>query len=1094
MKSLLIANRGEIAIRIARAAAELGIRTVAVYSTEDQHSLHVRKADEAIPLSATGPAAYLDIAGIIAAAKATGCDAIHPGYGFLSENASFARACAEAGIVFVGPSPDILELFGDKTEARMLAVNCGVPVATGTKGPAGIDQLHAFFASLPPGEGMMVKAVAGGGGRGMRAVTDASQIAEAYARCQSEAQAFFGNADLYAERLLRHPRHIEVQIIGDGTGAVTHLWERECTLQRRAQKIVEIAPSPSLSAGLRGRIIDAAVRMARELRYLSLGTFEFLVSGEEFIFIECNPRLQVEHTVTEEVTGIDLVAAQLRIAAGGLLAALRLTQDRIPAPYGHAIQLRINMETMLPNGQAQPAGGTLRVFEPPSGRGIRVDHFGYAGYSTVASFDSLLAKLIVHSEARHFADAVAKTYRALCEFRIEGVATNAGFLRNLLRHPDVASNDVFTTFVEERIGELLAPATDHRDLFFADAGPAPAAAATAQSHATPPGTIATPAPMSARIVSIDVQPGDPIRVGQQVAVIEAMKSELVVTAAITGIVHAIPCAPGEQILAGHPLLFIEPAELADTGPEETAELDLDYIRPDLAEVLERHAVLLDDARPDAVARRRRQKSRTARENISDLTDPGSFTEYGGLTLAMQRSRRSVEELIRVSPADGFVAGIGTVNSQDFGAEKSRCMVLAYDYTVFAGTQGFMAHRKKDRMFELAHKLRIPLILFSEGGGGRPGDTDYVGAGGLELRSFWHFARLSGLIPMIGINSGRCFAGNAALLGCCDVVIATRNSTIGMAGPAMIEGGGLGVFTPEEVGPVSVQEPNGVIDILVEDEAEAVVVAKQYLSYFQGPVADWTCPDQRLLRPLVPENRLRAYDVRAVIHTLADTGSVLELRKNFGVGILTAFARIEGRPIGIIANNPMHLGGAVDSPGADKAARFMQLCDAFDIPILVLCDTPGFMVGPEIEKTATVRHFSRMFVTAGSLDVPLFTVVLRKAYGLGAQAMTGGYLNIGNFSVSWPTGEVGPMGLEGAVRLAYRKELAEIEDPDTRQRRYQELVDELYTQGKALNAAGFVEIDDVIDPADTRLWISQGLRNAPSPAHRTGKKRPMVDTW
>jgi len=1094
MKSLLIANRGEIAIRIARAAAELAIRTVAVYSTEDQHSLHVRKADAAVPLNVAGPAAYLDIPGIIAAARATGCDAIHPGYGFLSENAGFARACADAGLIFVGPTPDILDLFGDKIAARKLAVHCGVPVAAGTNGPARIDQIYEFLASLPAGDGLMIKAVAGGGGRGMRAITDPAQIPDAYARCQSEAEAFFGNGALYAERLLRHPRHIEVQIIGDGTGAVTHLWERECTLQRRSQKIVEIAPSPSLSPGLRGRIIDAAMRMARELRYLSLGTFEFLVSGEAFIFIECNPRLQVEHTVTEEVTGIDLVAAQLRIASGGLLAALRLTQDRIPAPYGHAIQLRINMETMLPNGQVQPTGGTLRVFEPPSGRGIRVDHFGYAGYTTVASFDSLLAKLIVHSEARHFADAIAKAYRALCEFRIEGVATNAGFLRNLLRHPDVAANDVFTTFVEERIGELLAPASEHRDLFFADAGPAAAATTPAFAIAIPPGTVATNAPMSGRLVSIDVRPGDRIRAGQQVAVIEAMKSELVVTASTTGIVHAVPCAAGEPILAEHPLLFVEPVDLADTGPEEITELDLDYIRPDLADVMQRHAVLLDAARPDAVARRRKQNSRTARENIADLTDPGSFTEYGGLTLAMQRSRRSVEDLIRVSPADGFVAGIGTVNGQSFSAEKSRCMVLAYDYTVFAGTQGFMAHRKKDRMFELAHKLRTPLILFSEGGGGRPGDTDYVGAGGLELRSFSHFARLSGLIPMIGINSGRCFAGNAALLGCCDVVIATRNSTIGMAGPAMIEGGGLGVFTPEQVGPVSVQEPNGVIDILVEDEAAAVVVAKQYLSYFQGVVTDWTCPDQRLLRPMVPENRLRAYDVSAVIHTLADTGSVLEIRKNFGIGILTAFARIEGRPIGIIANNSMHLGGAVDSPGADKAARFMQLCDAFDIPILVLCDTPGFMVGPDSEKTATVRHFSRMFVTAGSLDVPFFTVVLRKAYGLGAQAMTGGYLNSGNFAVSWPTGEVGPMGLEGAVRLAYRHELAEIPDPDARQLRYQELVDELYTQGKALNAAGFVEIDDVIDPADTRLWISQGLRNAPAPAPRTGKKRPMVDTW
>ena len=1092
MKSLLLANRGEIAIRIARAAAELGIRTVSVFSTDDEYSLHVRKTNATFALGVAGPAAYLDIAGIVSAALQTGCDAVHPGYGFLSENAGLARACREAGLIFVGPTPAILELFGDKVAAKALAVSCGVPVASGTGAPADVEQIQAFLASLPAGDGVMIKAVAGGGGRGMRAVSDAAQVADAYARCRSEAQAFFGNGALYAERLLRNPRHIEVQIVGDGSGQVTHLWERECTLQRRSQKIVEIAPSPSLSASLRGRIIDAAVRVARELHYLSLGTFEFLVSGEDFIFIECNPRLQVEHTVTEEVTGIDLVAAQLRIADGALLASLRLTQDRIPAPHGHAIQLRINMETMTPTGQTQPTGGILRVFEPPAGRGVRVDHFGYAGYSTVASFDSMLAKLIVHSAAPLYADVVGKAYRALCEFRIEGVATNAGFLRNLLRHPDVAANEVYTTFVEDHVGELLATNDEHRDLFFAGSGPV--VAAPTESQSAPSGTVAVPAPMSGRIVSIDVAEGDPVRVGQPVAVIEAMKSELVVLADVTGIVQLVPAVAGGPVLSGWPLLFVQPIQLADTDADITIDLDLDAVRPDLAEVHARHAVLLDDARPDAVARRRKTGSRTARENIADLTDVGSFTEYGGLTLAMQRSRRSVDELIRVSPADGFVTGIGTVNVDWFGAAKSRCMVLAYDYTVFAGTQGFMAHRKKDRMFELAYKLRVPLILFSEGGGGRPGDTDYVGAGGLELRSFWHFARLSGLVPMIGINSGRCFAGNAALLGCCDVIIATRSSTIGMAGPAMIEGGGLGIFTPEQVGPITIQEPNGVIDVLVADEAEAVAVAKQYLSYFQGPIADWDCADQRLLRPLVPENRLRAYDVREVLHTLADTGSVLELRKNFGIGILTAFARIEGRPIGIFANNPMHLGGAVDADGADKAARFMQLCDAFDIPLLVLCDTPGFMVGPEAEKTATVRHFSRMFVTAGSLDVPFFTVVLRKAYGLGAQAMAGGYLTSGNFSVAWPTGEVGPMGLEGAVQLAYRKELAAIEDPDERQARYRELVDELYTQGKALNAAAFVELDDVIDPADTRLWISQGLRNAPPPAPRTGKKRPMVDSW
>ncbi|MEQ1889246.1 MAG: carboxyl transferase domain-containing protein [Alphaproteobacteria bacterium] len=1093
MKSLLIANRGEIAIRVARAAAELGVRTISVYSTDDAQSLHVRKTDDSFALSASGPAAYLDIAGIIAAAKQTGAEAIHPGYGFLSENAAFAVACHAAGLIFVGPDAGTLELFGNKSSAKALAKDCGVPLAEGVSGPASVKDITSFFVSLGPSGAVMIKAVAGGGGRGMRAVLAASEIAEAYARCQSEALAFFGSADVYAERLLRAPRHIEVQIIGDGSGAVSHVWERECTLQRRHQKLVEIAPSPSLSPGLRKRILEAAVLMATQARYRGLGTFEFLVEGDEFIFIECNARLQVEHTVTEEVTGIDLVAAQLRIASGETLAGLGLTQDRIPAPAGYAMQLRINMETMSPTGQAQPTGGIVRVFEPPSGRGVRVDSFGYAGYATSASFDSLLAKLIVHGVSPDYGVTVAKAYRALCEFRIEGVATNAGFLRNLLRHPDVIANNVTTTFIESRIGEVFSSSdAPHHDLFFSDTG----GAALTQGVAAmaPPGTVAVAAPMSARIVSVDVQPGQQIRTGQQVAVIEAMKAELVVNASVTGIVRQILAVTGAQILDGHPLVFIEPMDLGESDDGAIAEIDLDAIRPDLAEVIERHRILMDDARPEAVARRRKTNSRTARENIDDLVDPGSFVEYGGLILAMQRNRRTMDELIKISPADGFVAGMASVNGGNFDEEKSRCMVLAYDYMVFAGTQGFMAHRKKDRMFELAYKLRVPLILFSEGGGGRPGDNDYVGSGGLELRSFWHFARLSGLIPMIGINSGRCFAGNAALLGCCDVIIATRNSNIGMAGPAMIEGGGLGVFTPEDIGPVSVQEPNGVIDILVEDEAEAVAVAKKYLSYFQGPVKQWSCADQRKLRPLVPENRLRAYDYREVLNTLADTDSVLELRRNFGAGMLTAFARIEGRPIGVIANNPLHLGGAVDAPGADKAARFMQLCDAFDIPLLVLCDTPGFMVGPESEKTATVRHFSRMFITASTMDVPLFTVVLRKAYGLGAIAMAGGYMNIGNLVVSWPTGEVGPMGLEGAVHLAFRNELAAIEDPDARQALYQKLVDKMYDNGKAMNAANFMEIDDVIDPADTRKWIMQGLRNSPAPLPRAGKKRPMVDAW
>jgi len=410
------------------------------------------------------------------------------------------------------------------------------------------------------------------------------------------------------------------------------------------------------------------------------------------------------------------------------------------------------------------------------------------------------------------------------------------------------------------------------------------------------------------------------------------------------------------------------------------------------------------------------------------------------------------------------------------------------------------HSKKDRLFELAERLRLPVVFFTEGGGGRPGDTDSSGMTGLDTMAFALFANLSGLVPLVGITSGRCFAGNAALLGCCDVIIATEGSNIGMGGPAMIEGGGLGVFTPDEVGPMDVQVPNGVVDIAVADEAEAVQVAKRYLSYFtdrQGEDADapsWECADQRLLRHVVPENRLRIYEVRDVIDTLADTDSVLEVRRGFGAGMVTALIRVEGRPMGVIANSPAHLGGAIDADGSDKAARFMQLCDAHDLPILLLCDTPGFMVGPEAEKTALVRHVSRLFVTGASLTVPFFTIVLRKGYGLGAQAMCGGSFRTPIFTVAWPTGEFGGMGLEGAVRLGFRNELEAEADPVAREAMFDERVARLYEQGKAVNTATYYEIDEVIDPSDSRRWITMALESAPPAAPRAAKKRPGIDTW
>jgi len=595
------------------------------------------------------------------------------------------------------------------------------------------------------------------------------------------------------------------------------------------------------------------------------------------------------------------------------------------------------------------------------------------------------------------------------------------------------------------------------------------------------------------VVSLEVAEGDSVANGQPIAVLEAMKMEFVVKASQSGIVRALAVQPGASLGEGQTLLYLEPADIADRRDLSEEHIDLGHIRADLAEVLLRHEQLGDARRPAAVAKRRKTGQRTTRENLDDLLDPGSFIEYGAMALAAQRRRRSEDELRELSPADGLVSGIGTVNAAEFGSQHARCMAIAYDYTVFAGTQGMMNHKKTDRMLGLAEEWRLPLVLFAEGGGGRPGDSDFVGVAGLDCHTFVGMARLSGRVPLVGVVSGRCFAGNAALLGCCDVIIAAQDASIGMAGPAMIEGGGLGRYSPEEVGPVSVQGPNGVIDILVEDEAAAVQAAKQYLSYFQGPLRDWQCADQRLLRQLIPENRLRVYDIRQVIETLADQGSMLELRRQFAPGLITAFIRIEGRPFGLLANNPAVLGGAIDASAGDKAARFMQLCDAFDIPLLSLCDTPGFMVGPAAEKQATVRHVSRMFIAAASLSVPFFTVVLRKGYGLGAQAMAAGSFHSPLFTIAWPSAEFGAMGLEGAVRLGFAKELAAQPDDASRQALFDKLVGKAYQQGKALNMASFLEIDAVIDPQETRSWLMRGLAATPPPALRTDKKR-SVDAW
>ena len=1058
---LLIANRGEIALRIIRTATELEFGTVAVYAEDDADSPHVNAADEAIGLPGAGPAAYLDHAAMLAAAKKSGAELIHPGYGFLSEQAAFARACATAGYTFVGPDAAALELFGNKSSARRAAVAAGVPVLPATDGPSSVEDIRAFLAAHD--DGIVIKALAGGGGRGMRIVRSADQIDDAYRQCAAEAQLGFGDPALFAEAHLANARHIEVQIVATPSRALA-LGDRDCSIQRRYQKLVEIAPAQGISTTLRRDLHRAAAQLCAHVDYRGIATVEFLVAGEQFVFLEVNPRIQVEHTVTEEVTGIDLVAVQLRIASGASFHQLRLPagivadgKEVIGAPAavrGIAIQTRVNMETLAPDGSVIPTAGTLTVFSPPSGPGVRVDTFGRPGLTLSPRYDSLLAKVITRARGSSFSAALRKAQTALAEFGIEGIRTNIGFLQEILSHSQTHSGPVTTGFVDENLPALVGAAQSRRH----------------ETRVAPlelyPGEEVLRAQLAGTVVEVAPE-GTEFAGGAQLVVLEAMKMQHVLTAPDAVCTVRTLVTPGQVVGTGDPLVVF-----TRTGAGAQAEGAGGHARPrsgsaraDLDEVHRRHLLTLDEGRQEAIVKRHKQNRRTARENIADLVDPGSFVEYGALTLAAQRSRRSEDDLIANTPADGLVAGLATIG----GAET---VVLSYDYTVLAGTQGMRNHAKTDRVFDLAARRKLPVVLFAEGGGGRPGDTDLANIAGLDVPTFRTLGALSGQVPLVSIVSGRCFAGNAALAGTCDVIIATPDANIGMGGPAMIEGGGLGEYRPEDIGPIDVQRRNGVVGLVARDEAHAVSLAKQYLSYFQGKLDDWAAPDPRRARHVVPENRLRAYDVHHAIESVADVGSVLELRADYGVGVVTALVRVEGAAFGLLANSSHHLGGAIDAEAADKIADFLMLCESFGLPIISLCDTPGFMVGPDAEVHAAVRRFSRLFIVGARLTVPFGMIILRKGYGLGAMAMAGGSFHAPEFTVAWPTGEIGGMGLEGAVRLGFSKELAAVTDPIERQNLFDKLVEAAYQHGKALTSATTFELDDVIDPADSRAWITR----------------------
>lgn len=1082
---ILIANRGEIAARIIRSAQALGLRAVTLRSTSEESlgvaaGLHLTLADDVVTLAGTGAAAYLDPEAIVAAAVSADCTFVHPGYGFLSESPRLARACAEAGLTWIGPSPESLELFGDKRATRVRAADIGIPTPSATE-LLDLDDEAATAAALSSARdllaanplGIVVKALAGGGGRGIRIVTAPTELEGALRACAAEAAAGFGDARIFAEALVTGARHIEVQVIGTAEG-VRVLGDRDCSIQRRRQKLIEIAPAPGLAGPLRERLHAEAARLLASADYRSLGTVEFLVTGNDHVLLEVNPRIQVEHTITEAVTGLDLVAAQIEVASGQIPEGLTEA-----APRGTAIELRVGAETLLDSGDPAPSTGEISALTWPTGPGVRIDTWARTGTVVTGSFDPLLAKIIV--QAPSFDGAVWAGTRALEETQVGGIETNADLLRASTEILDLGM--ATTSSFDEHVGQIVARAEEialtagpeHANRGLPGSGLAENSSGTGtQSNLCEgdlaPGETLLRATMSGTVVALGDDPGE-------YALIEAMKMHHPVSGPrSTGIRHLV--AVGEQVSAGQSIAIIAGTEDAEVA--EPADLEP---HPGVAEVQDRHAALGDEAREEAVAKIRVRGRRTARENIADLVDVDSFVEYGPLAIAAQTRRRNIEDLIAKTPGDGLIGGPARVNGREV-------VVISYDYSVLAGTQGTRNHAKTDRLIQLAETKQVPIVLFAEGGGGRPGDTDTGPTSGLQVPTFASLAKLRGTLPLIAVVSGRSFAGNAALAGICDLLIATPDANIGMGGPAMVEGGGLGRYRAEEIGPVSVHTANGVIDVLAEDEAEAVAIAKETLGVLSGTTGSSDTGAARTgtessanlgessvdhARTIVPADRLRTFAIRDVIDSIADDGSFTELRRDFADGAVTGFIRVDGGPLVVIANDNHHLGGAIDVDAARSLTQHLRLARDHGLPVLSLIDTPGFMVGPDAEREPGVRAFGDLFVAGAALTAPVGSVIIRKGYGLGAMAMAAGGFNATAFTIAWPSGEIGPMGLEGAVRLGYAKELEAIEDEAQQKQREDELIAAEYEQGKAMSAAMIFDIDDVIDPAATRDWARTLLR-------------------
>jgi acetyl/propionyl-CoA carboxylase alpha subunit/acetyl-CoA carboxylase carboxyltransferase component len=1134
----LIANRGEIAIRIARAAAGLGIESVAIYPAVDALSLHTRVATTAREIAAAdasraaprpddGVRAYLDHAAVIAAATAAGCDCVHPGYGFLAENAVFADACRAAGIAFVGPRPETIRLFGDKLAARSLAQSLDIPVVPGSAAAVGsADAAQSVAAGI--GYPVMLKAAAGGGGRGIRRVDRPGELDEAFERCRSEAEAAFGDGALFVEKLIAHPRHVEVQVLGDKAGNVVHLHERDCSVQIRNQKVIEIAPAPALDDALRARMHADAIRLAKTADFVNAGTVEFLVDPERgaYWFIECNPRIQVEHTVTEQVTGVDLVEAQFRIAAGASLAELGLAnQALVPAPRGFAIQARVVAQ----------GPGTFTGYKEPSGPGVRVDACGYLGYAPPSQFDPLFAKLVCQSgSAGTFASAVDRSLRALDEFHVAGVPANLAQLRAILAHPEFRSGNARTTLLAEMPppkqagaaqgsaaqGSALALLQQQSAALGRVAGASPLRTLPAHGPVRPAldvGADQTGAasPMTGSLVEMTVAPGAQVVAGDTVAVVTAMKMETAVQAPRAGTVTAVlPLVEGDAVAEGEVLVVIAPEAGGSATP---AARSASGWQPLLDEVAALRRLALARFAPDStdpgVVRQRSRGKLTCRERIDLLLDAGTFREVG--SIAGFASYDEDGSVAAFTPAN-HVGGWGRI-------EGRGAVVCADDFTSRGGHSDGAIGAKSGHLDRLSIEMRMPSVRLLDGssGGGsvasmvpqqqkageshaeessgaiRAGRPRVTGGGGSflpgHLGSAMYTEQLA-TVPVVNVLLGSVVGIGAAkaVLGHFSVMVRDI-AQLFVAGPPVVSHAMGYEVTKEELGGWHIHCRNGAVDNLAETEADAIAMTRRFLSYLPSSVfepppvlppdpADPADRREEALLTLVPRKRTTTFDVREAIRLIVDRDSFFEIGPLWGTDQVTGFVRLNGYPLGVIASDSRHVnGGALTADGCDKLRRHLDLCDLFHVPVLNLVDNPGFAVGIEHEMAGTIRKGGEWMVAFAQVQVPIFTVLMRRSFGVAGNNYA---TPVGRASVrvAWPAADVGGIPPEGGIEAAYKRQLAEAADPAALRAEINARIESARGPVGPLNR---FQIEEMIDPRDTRPlaceWVESAYRIVRQPA-------------